>query len=214
MPGLAVLIGAAYFSLSSILNNALKSRLGNSIAMVLFTIFGFAAILFNSDYYFSPNKTKITREMYGDNPFVETDAIANYIKSHSKETGPIAVFGSEPQIYFQTQRKCPHRHSFIGFTSMDDVPNSKGWKEEVKKSVEDTKPEYIVMVHHPFSWHYDPDAHDLYRFGVEYAQKNQYEVAGIADIVNGAKPIFVWEQAAQNYKPQSANFVVTLRRKN
>ena len=213
MPALALLVGAAIYSIGFILKEKMNISGGYGASTAAFLLIAITAIANQSDYYFSPNKFKIIREVYGDNPFVEADAISDYIKTHSKENGPIAVFGAEPEVYFQTQRKCPHHHSFISFTS-PNTEMAKTWREEVKAGVEKAAPEYVVVFFHQFSWSYKPDDdQDLFKYGLDYVRKNNYDLVGIADIASNTKPILVWEAAAQTYKPQGKFYVQVFRRR-
>jgi hypothetical protein len=213
MPALAILVGAAVYSIGNILKEKMNVSSGFGASTAAFLLVAITAVANQSDYYFSPSEFKVIREVYGDNPFIESDAISDYIKTHSKENGPIAVFGAEPQVYFQTQRKCPHHHSFISFTS----PNTalgKAWREEVKAGVEQTSPEYVVIFFHQFSWSYKPDDdQDLFKYGYDYVKKNNYDLVGVADIASNTKPILVWEMAAQTYKPQGKSYVQLFRKK-
>ena len=213
MPALALLVGAAVYSIGFILKEKMNIGGGYGASTAAFLLIAITAIANQSDYYFSPNEFKIVREVYGDNPFVEADAISDYIKTHSKENGPIAVFGAEPEVYFQTQRKCPHRHSFISFTS-SNTEIGKTWREEVKAGVEKAAPEYVVVFFHQFSWSYKPDDdQDLFKYGLDYVRKNNYDLVGVADIASNTKPILVWETAAQTYKPQGKFYVQLFRKK-
>ena len=213
MPALALLVGAAVYSIGFILKEKMSINGSYGASTAAFLLITVTAIANQSDYYFSPNEFKIMRSTYGDNPFVESDAISDYIKTHSKESDPIAVFGAEPQVYFQTQRKCPHRHSFISFTS----PNTaigKTWREEVKAGVEKAAPEYVVVFFHQYSWSYKPDDdQDLFKYGLDYVKKNNYDLVGVADIASDTKPVLVWEKAAETYKPQGKSYVQLFRKK-
>jgi hypothetical protein len=213
MLGLSLLIAAGIYSIGAIMEERMKVSSGKIAATVLFILFTIVVISGQKDYYFSPNNFKTIREVYGDNPFAETKAIADYIKANSRDNSPIAVFGSEPQIYFETGRKCVSRHSFIGFTSpMNDV--AKGWREEFKADVETSKPEYLILVAHQFSWLFPPDSdQDLFKWGFNYARQNQYEMVGVADILPGSKPTLIWDAAAATYKPKGEKYVYVFRKK-
>ena len=213
MPALAILVGAAVYSIGNIMKEKMNVSTGFGASTAAFLFVTITVIANQSDYYFSPSEFKVIREVYGDNPFIEADAISDYIKTHSKQNGPIAVFGAEPQVYFQTQRKCPHRHSFISFTSYNTAVG-KAWRDEVKAGVEQAAPEYVVIFFHQFSWSYKTDDdQDLFKYGYDYVKKNNYDLVGIADIASNTKPVLVWETAAQTYKPQGKSYVQLFRKK-
>jgi Dolichyl-phosphate-mannose-protein mannosyltransferase len=214
MVGLAMLIGAAVYSISMIVEEKLEWTFGKTIAAVLFLLPTIWIIANQKDYYFNDSSYKTIREVYGENPFPETKAIAEYIKANSRSNGPIAIFGSEPQIYFETHRKCVSRHSFLAFTSPQNDA-AKKWREEFKADVEKAKPEYCVIVVQGFSWLFpDEKSQDLLQYAFKYVNDNQYDMVGVAEIGGGNKPTIIWGDAAKTYKPKTQSFVYVLRSKS
>ncbi|MCG6537854.1 MAG: hypothetical protein L7F78_24825, partial [Syntrophales bacterium LBB04] len=57
------------------------------------------------NYFFIEKPTTLSRLIYGANPFPESIKIGEYVKSNSNTEDKIAVLGSEPQIYFYSQRR-------------------------------------------------------------------------------------------------------------
>ncbi len=211
MVGLALLIGAAVYSISMIVEKKLQWTFGNMIAAALFLVPTIFIISNQKDYYFNDSNYKTIREVYGENPFPETKAIADYIKANSRSNGPIAVFGSEPQIYFETHRKCVSRHSFLAFTSPQNEA-AKNWREEFKADVEKAKPEYCIIVVQGFSWLFPDDKNqDLLQYAFKYVNDNKYDMVGVAEIGGGNKPNIIWGDAAKTYKPKTQSFVYVLR---
>lgn len=212
MPAVALLIAAMVYSAGEISESKLHFKMGGSIVFGVFLFYCAINVNKQSSYYFTPNQFEILRTVYGDNPFVESKPVADKIKSVAKSGDQLLVLGSEPQINFYAQMHTPTRHSFIGFTSgMDE--NAGRWRAEVKKEVEDAKPAFIVLVNHPFSWSFPRDSdQDLFKWGYSYMVEN-YEIMGIADIVPGARPVYVWDQAAMTYKPKGEKYMLIFKRK-
>ena len=212
MPAVALLISAFVYAIGEISSGKLNFAMGGTLAFGAFLFYCAANINKQSAYYFSPNQFEILRTVYGDNPFVESKPVADKIKSVAKEGDQLLVLGSEPQINFYSQLHTPTRHSFIGFTSgMDD--NAKKWREEFKAEVEGAKPAFIVFVNHPFSWNFQRNSDkDLFKWGYSYMVQN-YDIMGIADILPGVRPTYVWDQAALTYKPKSEKYMLIFKRK-
>ncbi len=212
MPALAILIAAFVYSVGNITTEKMNFKLGGTLAFVVFLLVSAFTMKKQSDYYFSKDYFTTLRQVYGDNPFVESKPVADKIKSLGKEDDQLMVLGAEPQLYFYTQMHCPTRHSFLSFTSpMND--KAKEWRKEVIKNVEDTKPAFIVLVNHPFAWSYSPDSdQEIYKWGYAYATQN-YDLVGFADIIPNSRPAYVWDAAALTYKPKGQKYMVVFKRK-
>ena len=212
MPAVALLIAAMIYAVGELSLARLKSSIGGTAAFAFFLLYCAVNINKQNSYYFSPNQFEILRTVYGDNPFLESKVVADKIKSVAKADDQLLVLGSEPQINFYAQLHTPTRHSFIGFTSgMSD--SAKNWRQEVKKEVEEAKPRFIVFVNHPFSWSLPKESdQELFKWGYSYMLQN-YEIMGIADILPGARPSYVWDQAVLNYRPKSEKYMLVFKRK-
>ena len=115
-----------------------------------------AAVLFpfvaQRDLYFSMTPAEAAIEIWGeDNPFPEAVSAAAYIRAHTAPGTLIAVFGSEPEIYFYA-----HRHSATPYIYMyglmEPQPYALKMQNDVIHDIESTRPQYIVDVDSPLSW--------------------------------------------------------------
>lgn len=115
-----------------------------------------AAVLFpfvaQRDLYFSMTPAQAAVEIWGeDNPFPEAVSAAAYIRTHTAPGTPIAVFGSEPEIYFYA-----HRHSATPYIYMyglmEPQPYALKMQNDVIRDIETARPQYIVDVDSPMSW--------------------------------------------------------------
>jgi hypothetical protein len=212
MPAVAILIAAFVYALGDIAEQRMNLKWVGNAAFTVFLLVAVININKQKSYYFTPDYLNILRQVYGDNPFMESKGVADKIKTLSQPGDQLAVWGAEPQLYFDTQLHCPYRHSFISFTGyMTDL--CKTWREEVKKDVEAAKPKFFVLANHPFSWSLPPGADaDLYQWGYKYMVEN-YDLVGYADIIPGQRPAYVWDLAAQTYKPKGQKYMMLFKRK-
>jgi 4-amino-4-deoxy-L-arabinose transferase-like glycosyltransferase len=101
--------------------------------------------------YFSMTPVEAAREIWGDNPFPEAISAASYIRQRTSPSTPIAVLGSEPEIYFYA-----HRHSATPYIYMyglmEPQPYALKMQNDVIRDLEITRPEYIVDVDVSTSW--------------------------------------------------------------
>ena len=88
---------------------------------------------------------------YATNPFPEAVVISQYLNAHVRAGEPIAVLGSEPEIYFYSKR-----HSATGFIYMYGLMEPQRYAFEMQNQmiheVESAHPTYLVVVKSRLSW--------------------------------------------------------------
>ena len=148
MPALCLLAGIGFESLVSGLSS---SRLKSAIRVgILILVLGIP-ILIQKDIFFSLPTFKVTRLIYGLNPFSESLEIAKYIRDHSEKDDKVAVLGSEPQIYFFSQRKSATRHLYM-YPLMETHAYARQMQAEMTREIEEAQPEFIVVANLAGSW--------------------------------------------------------------
>ena len=102
-------------------------------------------------FFFEWTPYQACRAIYVPNPFPESIEVARYIKTHSQKEDKIAVFGSEPQIYFYA-----NRHSATGYIYTygltENQPLALQMQKEMVEEVEKAKPYYLIYVNVSQSW--------------------------------------------------------------
>lgn len=116
------------------------------IVLMIFTLWN------NSYYYFRGVPQELTNKMYGMNPFDSMQYIARIVQERTQPSDRIQVFGSEPELYFYTQRK-----SSSGFLYMYPLVESassvtRTLQGKFIQEVERNHPKIIVFCMFPFSW--------------------------------------------------------------
>jgi 4-amino-4-deoxy-L-arabinose transferase-like glycosyltransferase len=101
--------------------------------------------------YFSMTPVEAAREIWGDNPFPEAIAAASYIRQRTSPNTPIAVLGSEPEIYFYAHRRSATPYIYM-YGLMEPQPYALKMQSDVIRDLETTRPEYIVDVDVSTSW--------------------------------------------------------------
>lgn len=214
IPGLAILSGLCFYMINEVLTVRLNIK-WKKIGIAYLSVFIVGTLVHlnkNKDYYFSPDYDRIMRTVYGNNPFPESMAIANYINANSKPEDGIVLLGSEPQIYFYTKKKCPSRHAYFA-ALVNDVPEHRGWQREFVNDVEKAKPKYLVFFNHQISLFIQPNT-DRYVFEwyEKYVREN-YDVIGLVDMVNGYTSVYKWREQMNGYQPQSQSQIYIFERK-
>ena len=120
-------------------------------AIVVLSVACALPAIWNADYFrrLTPQQAAVTS--FGANPFQEAIPLARYLREHSSPDARIAVLGSEPEIYFYSQR-----HSATGYIYayglMEAQPYARQMQDEMIREIETAQPEYVVYVTSPLSW--------------------------------------------------------------
>jgi 4-amino-4-deoxy-L-arabinose transferase-like glycosyltransferase len=208
LPAFAIVVGLAV----SLLQQAGRSRILKTIPLILFTAVLGWNVFVSKDLYFQLTPEQVNRVIYYDNPFVESLAVAKYIREHSSADARIAVVGSEPQIYFYAQR-----HSATGYIYtyplMESQPYAAPMQGEMIREIESNKPEYLVWVAYKLSWmHNSSSDMDIFNWCQKYAGEF-YDKVGIVDTRATGETIYLWDDDARNYQGSVEQYIVVYKRK-
>ncbi|MCB9308577.1 MAG: glycosyltransferase family 39 protein [Lewinellaceae bacterium] len=206
IPAVALVSSATLYYLLSYLS----SKNSGYIAVVISALIGFYAIIASQNYYFKKSPKELTRRFYGGNPFEESVEIGKYIKKTTKATDEIAVLGSEPEIYFYSDRLSSTGHIYM-YGLMEPQKNNIDMQNQMIQEISVHKPEIIVYVNMKFSWLTRPDSpKNLMDWARDYITK-EYQLVGIVDFgPNG--PNYLWDNDVKGKQPQTEQHVVVFRR--
>jgi hypothetical protein len=144
--------------------------------------------------------------------FDAAPALASYISKHSTPASRIAVFGSEPEIYFYA-----HRHSASGYIYMYDITSTAAhageMKQEMLREVEAARPEFVVDVRDRLSWYvgFSPEPQRIRDWMEEYLKSGNYRRVAVAENVAG-KIVYRWDSDAAGYSPSGENYICVYQR--
>jgi len=201
LPAISLLTGAAVWGL--------YRRSALLASCLLATGFLWSVVL-QKDYLFDFNPANAPHRIYGGNPFPEAIPIADYIASHTKPNSPIAVLGSEPEIYFYAKRPSATGYIYI-YGLMEPHPYALRMQNEMIRDIEAARPEYIVFVNIAPSWLIrETSPRRLDEWWSQY-QRN-YQPDGIAEIINADQTVYRWGADAVGYTPKSNLFILLLKR--
>ncbi len=128
-----------------------RSFTRNLLAFAIFAAAVAYPFVASRQLYFNMTPVEAAREIWGDSPFPEAISAASFIRQRTSPDTPIAVLGSEPEIYFYA-----HRHSATPYIYMyglmEPQPYALKMQNDVIRDIETTRPEYIVDVDVSTSW--------------------------------------------------------------
>jgi hypothetical protein len=154
LPALALLCAAA-------VTNWIRQRRPR-FATAAITVACVLPVICDADYFrqLTPQRAAVTS--FGANPFLEAIPLARYLREHSSPDARIAVLGSEPEIYFYSQRRSATGYIYV-YGLMEAQAYARQMQDEMIREIEAARPEYLVYVDSPLSWlrERDSDLHIL-----------------------------------------------------
>lgn len=154
---------------------------------------------------------EFSRAVYRLNPFPESIEIADYVRANTAPDERVAVFGSEPQIFFYAQRRSATGHIYMyGLTEVH--PYALAMQKELVAQVEAARAPVVVLANAFSSWMWRPASeHHAFDWAQGYLQR-EYDVAGVVEILDSGTTS-VWGEAARSYVPRTDESLVIFRRK-
>jgi 4-amino-4-deoxy-L-arabinose transferase-like glycosyltransferase len=215
LPAVCLLAGfAVKWSSEEITRRMPARRLGLAPAALLpLTIFaaGFAASLYaQRAIFFQLQPDVVSRVVYGGSPFPEAVEFGKYIQEHSDANAKVAVLGSEPEIYFYSQR-----HSATGYIYtyglMEEQKYASRMQQEMIGEIEKERPEFLVKVMIPGSWLRKTNSDTTILYWADKYIGEEYRIVGVVEI--GAATNYRWDQDAVGYVPRSKYSVYLYKRR-
>ncbi len=206
LPVSSMLVGLSIYAGINLLSNT-DSVVTSYAPPILIIMICFTVSLYHQrNYFFKMTPMKVSRDIYGLNPFPESITISKFIHKHTNKDDKIVVIGSEPQIYFYSRRRSATGYIYM-YGLMEKHDFAMQMQKELIQNVESAKPKYIVYVGIYTSWLDRPDSHKLiFKWFKDYQRKN-YRIAGLVDIFSNITK-YHW---APNVKwPPRSNFWLTI----
>src|SRR5437773_12198608 len=102
-------------------------------------------------WLFSLTPIEACRRIYPESPFPGSLRIAEYVREHTRPDDTIAVLGSEPQIYFYSQRRSATGYIYA-YGLMEPQKYARQMQEEMMGEIERARPMYLLSVVVKDSW--------------------------------------------------------------
>ncbi|MDA8431589.1 MAG: glycosyltransferase family 39 protein [Nitrospiraceae bacterium] len=163
-------------------------------------------------YYFREEPAKLSGQIYFPNPFAASPEIARYLDERTSPADRVAVFGSEPQIFFYANRRSASGYIYT-YGLMEDHEYARGMQRDMVRQIEVSDPKFIVDVHVPTSWLIHPGS-DRYIFGwFNNFVSERYFLTGVVDLISPGATVVKWGGEARDYDMQSPFYVLVYERK-
>jgi len=167
-------------------------------------------------YLFDLSPPDVCRYFYKGHPFVESLEIADYIKKNSSPNDTVAVLGSEPQIYFYSERRSVTRYIYT-YPLTEPHRYTTEMKSEMFDEITSAAPKFIVLVSNTYSWFTKPGSLKEYKDftgRVESYALKYYALVGIIDMRWDGPTVYRWNADVAGYRPVSDFWITVFRRKH
>jgi hypothetical protein len=210
LPAVSLLTGVAISRLSDLI-----LRRSIVVRLVPILILGAALvwpIIAERKFFFEASPTDASRMIYPESPFGESTRIAEYLRENTNRSDTIAVLGSEPQIYFYS-----NRHSATGYiyayALMEAQKYASQMQQEMIREIERARPKFLIFVVMPDSWLQRPESErSIFTWANEYTAQN-YTVAGFVNMVAPDKTDYYFGSVPQSV-PQLGRYIFIYERKS
>ena len=208
-PALALLAGAGVTAAIDLLRRTSLPKATLAAPPILFVMAFAYALYAERAVFFTESPHDACRGIYGINPFPEAIGIADYIRAHSDANARVAVLGSEPEIYFYSER-----HSATGYIYtyplVEELQYASVMQSDFILEVESAAPEFVVYVLIDRSWLKRPRSDDRIFSWADAYTRDHYSLVGIAD--GGNHDVYAWEHEAKTYRPRRPEVVLLYQR--
>ena len=213
LPATGILIAVLFDTVTYYFINISKKPTSAYLSFILFILFIGTGVRANVEYLFKENTNFSSKRVYGLNAFVESVDIAEYLKQHTAKDDKIAVFGSEPQLYFYADR-----YSATGYIYTYNLVETHAYalrmQQEMQKEIEENKPAYFVYVNVKYSWLPASGSETyIFKWANNYVAAN-YTYVGIIDVLLNQSSRLITGEALKNYTPKSNEFISIYKRNN
>jgi hypothetical protein len=154
----------------------------------------------------------VSKTTYPREPFPESLEIARYIKEQTSRNDRIAVIGSEPQIYFYSDRRSATGYIYT-FALMERQPYALRMQQEMIREIESAEPVLFILVEIGSSWGIRPGSERfIFEWFQEYRMRYLHQV-GVVDIITEDSTMYHWGDDSIGYSPLSAYRIRIFKRK-
>ena len=197
LPAAGVLAGAGITAGEELLRGVVKSDM-QAFALLLLIVAGAWVQTFYSCRHFftATDPSFLVRCLYDENPFYETLKIAEFLKSVSNQHDKVAVFGSEPEILFYSQRRSATSYIYT-YPMMEKQPYALQMQQEMIRQIETEKPKFAVLIHSVMSWLPRPYSNRMIFQWADHYFATHYRQIGLVETFPAQNSVYHWDATSQ-----------------
>lgn len=191
LPAIGLLAAAAMVAVSRKLTSAWSSGIQMAVLAIVAIVSCGYQFYGAGEVYFQMTPTQVARKLYWASPFPEAVEIARYIRDHSTEQDKVAIFGSEPEIFFYSRRKAASGYIYV-YAMMEEHDFARRMQEEFMAEIKAANPKFVVLVNEPHSWNIRANSvSDVLKWGDQFIM-DSYDLVGRIDILPPGDSRYIW----------------------
>jgi hypothetical protein len=211
LPAVALLAGVAVDALTrhlAVRGNPVK----RTVVAIAFTAVPLLHLVYlERAILFTATPRQVARALYGMNPFPEAIEIGRYLKDRTSAGDRIAIVGSEPEIYFYSQRRGATGYVYT-YALMEPQPYAVSMQREMIREIETVEPRFVIFVRVWTSWLMRPESDQtIFRWFDEYQKR--FERVGVVDMLSPGQTRYLWGEAAAAYTPVTDRWIAVYERR-
>ena len=141
----------------------------------------------------------------------ETLAYVAAFDPDRKTADRIAIVGSEPEIYFYSQRRGATGYVYT-YALMEPQPYAVSMQREMIREIEAVEPRFVVFVRVLSSWLVRPESDQtIFRWFDEYQKR--FQRVGVIDMLSPGQTRYLWGEAAAAYTPVTDRWIAVYERR-
>lgn len=187
-------------------------RLWLKLAPAMLLLVALSAFFFtNGAMFFAMPPSQVCRRLYGANPFPEALRIAEFVKSRTTPADKIAVLGSEPEIYFYSDRLSATGYIYM-YAAMEPHARALAMQQEIIREIEAARPRCLVITGVDMSWQWPVEGSVLQEWADRYVREN-YRAVGLVNIISRETTDYYLPLTGDS-APVGQNYVVICERRD
>lgn len=207
LPVLTILAGAGVVEIQKLLGRNIKSAAKTSfISILVILVIWLQSFYSQRDCLLESDPIILSRYTFGIFPFPEAQEIGNFIKNHSNKEDQIAVLGSEPQIFFYSQRRSATAYIYT-YPLMEPQPYAADMQREMISQIEANKPRFIVIVKCFDSWIPRPNSVKLILDWADQYVSSHYRQIGLVEIFPAKQTLYFWDSVTKPSRNEGWLFI-------
>jgi 4-amino-4-deoxy-L-arabinose transferase-like glycosyltransferase len=161
--------------------------------------------------FLQASPAEASRMIYPESPFAESIRIGEYLREQTSPGDTIGVLGSEPQLYFYSNRHAATGYIYT-YGLMEGQKYAGQMQQEMIREIERARPKFLVFVVMPDSWLQRPESdRSIFTWANEYTAQN-YTIAGFVNMVAPDKTDYYFGNVPQSV-PQLGRYILIYERK-
>ena len=151
---------------------------------------------------------------FGGNPFSESFPIVEFIKARTDRTDRIGIIGSEPQIFFYSQRRSATGYIYM-YSLLEDQPYALRMQEEMIQQLESAQPRLLLYFNvRPSLSEHQRRQERIFDWFAEYSAKH-YDLVARLEYTPGANSlVFLTERQALLQEPRQVYWITIFEKKS